>query len=98
MRCRKFYISHLKVCKAPETHCKYCGIKGHFEKCCSSKQKDKLKKIAIPKNFDRRDQNSKKVQRVDYFDGEKNSDDDEMMVLDVEGEGTQKTEPFYMEG
>ena len=48
-----FTAAHLKVCKALETHCNYCGIKGHFEKCCNSKQKNKLKKIANPKNFDR---------------------------------------------
>ena len=54
-----FTAAHLKVCKAHETHCNYCGIKGLYESSCNFKQKDKLKKIAIPKNFDRKLQNAK---------------------------------------
>ena len=81
-----FTAAHLKICKAPGTHCNYCGIKGHFKKCCNSKQKDKFKKIAIPKNFHR-----------NYYEGDEDSDSDEM-VLNVEGEGTQKTTPYYLEG
>ena len=93
----EFTAAHLKVCKAPETNCNYCGIKGHFEKCCNSKQKDRLKNISMPKNFDRKFQNAKRVQRVDYFEEDQDSDSDEM-VLNVESEGTYNSEPYYMEG
>ena len=89
--------AHLKVCKAPETHCNYCGLKGHFEKCCTSKQKDKLKKIANPKNFDRKLQNADRVQRVDYYEDDQDSDSDEIKFI-VESEGTQKPAPYYKEG
>ena len=92
-----FTPAHLKVCKAPETNCNYCGIKGHFEKCCNSKQKDRLKKVAIPKIFDRKFNNAKRVQRVDYCEEDQDSDSDDM-VLNVETEGTNKSEPYYMEG
>ena len=98
-RCRagNFTAAHLKVCKAPETNCNYFGIKGHFEKCCNSKQKDTLKKIAIPKNFDRKFRNAKRVQRVDYYEEDKNSDSDEL-VLNVESEATNNSEPYYVDG
>ena len=91
-----FTAAHLKVCKAPETHCNYCGINGHFEKCCNSKQKDKLKKTAILKNFDGKMQNAKRVQILVYYGDDQDSDSDEI-VLNVESEGTQKTTPYYME-
>ena len=92
-----FTAAHLKVNKAPERNCNYCGIKEHFEKCCISEQKDRLKKIAIAKNFDRKFQNAKRVQRVDYHEADQDSDSDEMMV-NVESEGTNNSEPYYMEG
>ena len=92
-----FTAAHLKVCKAPETNCNYCGIKGHFEKCCNSKQKNRLKKIAIPKNFDRKFQNAKRVQRVDYYEEDQDSDSDEM-VLNIQSERTNNSEPYYLEG
>ena len=75
-----FTAAHLKVCRAPETNCNYCGIKGHFEKCCNSKQKDRLKKVAIPKNFDKKFNNARRVQRVDYYEEDQDSDSDEMVL------------------
>ena len=63
---------------------------------CNSKQKDKLKKIAIPRNFDRKYQNAKKVQRVEYEEDQ--DSDSDALVLNVESEETQKTTPYYMEG
>ena len=39
---------------------------------------------------------AKRVQRVEYYEDDQDSDSDEM-VLNVESEGTQKTTPFYME-
>ena len=92
-----YMAAHLKVCEAPETNCNYCGIKGHFDKCCNSKEKDRLNKIAIPKNFDRKFQNAKRVQRVDYYEEDQHSDSDEM-VLNVETEETNNSESCYMEG
>ena len=92
-----FTAAHLKVCRAPETNCNYCGVKGHIENCCNSKQKDRLKKVAIPKNFDKKFNNARRVQRVDYYEEDQDSDSDEM-VLNVETEGTNKSEPYYMEG
>ena len=92
-----FTAAHLKVCRAPETNCNYCGIKRHFEKCCNSKQIDRLKKVAIPKNFDKKFNNARRVQRVDYYEKDQDSDSDEML-LNVETEGTNKSEPYYMEG
>ena len=58
--------------------------------------KIKLKKIAIPRNFDRISQNAKRVQRVDDYEDQDSYSDE--MVLSVESEGTQKTMPYYMDG
>ena len=63
---------------------------------CNSKQKDKLKKITRPRNFDRKSQYAKRVQRVEYEEDEDSDSDD--LVLNIESEGTQKTTPYYMEG
>ena len=42
-----------------------------------NKQKDKLKKIAIPKNFDRKSQEARKIQRVNSYKEKQESDSDE---------------------
>ena len=47
------------------------SLRGHLEKCCTSKQKDKLKKIAIPRSFDRR---HKSARRVNFYDENEDSE------------------------
>ena len=81
------FVRHLK-------HIAIIAEKRLFEKCCNPKQKDE---IAIPKNFDSKSQNTKRVQKVDYYAEDQDSDSDEL-VFNVKSEGTQKTTPYYMEG
>ena len=80
-----FTAAHLKNCKGPDTICNYCGIKGHFERCCIFKQKDRFGKNAICRQFDRRNQFGKRVQKVNYYE-EDGSSEEVMMVLNVEGD------------
>ena len=97
MWCRNFYGAHLNVCKVPETHCNFCGTKGHFEKCCNSRQKDKLKKIAIPRNFDTKShKNADRVQSADYYEDQDTNTDE--LVLNVEGKRTKKITHAVLHG
>ena len=57
--------THVEVCKARETNFNHCGIKGHFEKCCNSKQKVNLRKMAIQRTFYRRERSAKTIQSVE---------------------------------
>ena len=97
-RCGKgnFTSAHLNSCKGPETICTYCGLKGHFERCCNAKQKDKNGKNAIGRRNDKRDGFAKRVQMVDQ---DESDTDEDTIVLKIDEEmGKKSAKPFYMEG
>ena len=48
-----FILDHLKRCKAPKAMCNYCGRKGHLERVCNQKKKDRTltRKMANPEDL-----------------------------------------------
>ena len=97
-RCGKgnFTSAHLNSCKGPETICNYCGLKGHFERCCNAKQKNKIGKNAIGRRNDKRFGFAKRVQMVDQDESDTYEN---TMVLKIDDETEKESaKPFYMEG
>ena len=89
--------AHLNNCKGPDTICNYSGIKGYFERCCNSKQKDHFGKNANSRQFDKSNQIGKRVQKVDLYQQDGNSEKD-MMVLKVDGDEMCSAAPYYKDG
>ena len=89
---RNFTMEHLKFCKGPNAMCNYCGRKGHLEKVCNQKKKDKLQQNGKFKANGSSEQTNRRVQLVDQED----EDDENIMALNVKGD--ENTKPFYMEG
>ena len=87
-----FTMEHLKFCKGPNAMCNYCGRKGHLEKVCNQKKKDKFQQNGKFKASGSSEQTNHRVQLVDQED----EDDENIMVLNVEGDENAK--PYYMEG
>ena len=72
--------------------CNYCGTKGHLEKVCNQKMKDKFQQNGKFKAIGSSEQTNRRVQLVD----QEEEDDENIMVLNVEGD--ENTNPYYMEG
>ena len=71
--------------------CNYCGRKGHLEKVCNQK-KDGFQQNGKFKANGSSEQTNRRVQLVDQDE----EDDENIMVLNVEGD--ENTKPYYMEG
>ena len=84
-------MEHLKFCKGPNATCNYCGRKGHLEKVCN-KKKDKFQQNGKLKANGSSEQTNRRVLLVDQED----EDDENIMVLNVEGD--ENTKSYYMEG
>ena len=87
-----FTMEHLKFCNGPNATCNYCGRKGNLEKVCNQKKKDKFQKKGNFKANGSSEQTNRRVQLVDQDE----EDDENIMVLNVEGD--ENTKPYYMEG
>ena len=87
-----FTMEHLKFCKGPNAMCNHCGKKGHLEKVCNQKKKDKFQQNGKFKASDSSEQTNRRVQLVDQDE----KDDENILVLNVEGD--ENTKPYYMEG
>ena len=83
-------MEHLKFCKGPNAMCSYCGRKGHLEKVCNQKKKDKFQKNGKFKASGSSEQPNRRVQLVDQDE----EDDENIMVLNVEGD--ENIKPYYM--
>ena len=87
-----FTMEHPKFFKGPNAMCNYCGRKRHLEKVCNQKKEDKFQQNGKFKANGSSEQTNRRVQLVDQEDG----DDENIMVLNVEGD--ENTKPYYMEG
>ena len=87
-----FTMEHLKFCKGPNAMGSYCCRKGHLEKVCKQKKKDKFQQNGKFKANGSSEHTNRRVQLVDQEDEE----DENIMVLNVEGD--ENTKPYYMEG
>ena len=85
-----FTLDHVKKCKANNVMCSYCGRKGHLERACNQKKREANLNSGTPRTF------GKRVQLVDQ-DGTGEGDEDDYMVLNVDG-SSDDAKPFYMEG
>ena len=70
----KFTIDHVKMFKAAEAKCNYCGRKGHLERVCNQKRKDNTQQFAKSRANGVRDQFNKRVQLIEQ---DKDDEDDE---------------------
>ena len=90
-----FTLEHTKICKATDVKCNYCGKRGHLERVCNQRRKDNTQQFAKSRSNGVRDQFNKRVQLVDQE--EKDEDDENYMVLNVEGD-EENVKPYYIEG
>ena len=72
--------------------CNYCGRKGHLEKVCNQKNKDKFQQNGKFKANGSSEQTNRRVQLVDQVE----EDNENIMVLIVAGD--ENTKPYNMEG
>ena len=89
---RRWQFHDLKFCKGVDALCN-CGRKGHSEKVCSQKKKDKLQQSGKFKASGSGEQTNYRVQLVDQKEDE---DYESIMVLNVERNEDLKS--YYMEG
>ena len=91
-----FTLEHVNFCMATNHRCKFCKLIGHVEKCCNKKflQRQKEMQMRLKKK-----ENTQSMRRVNYIeesnDEKESEEDEEQLVLRVDGEGSK---PFYMEG
>ena len=90
-----YTLDHVKMCKAADAKCNYCGRKGQLERVCNQKIKDNAQHFAKSRANGVRDQFNKRVHLVDQ--DEDDEEDESYMVLNVEGE-EENSKPYYMEG
>ena len=90
-----YTLDHVKMCKAADAKCNYCGRKGQLERVCNQKRKDNAQHFAKSRANGVRDQFNKRVHLVDQ--DEDDEEDESYMVLNVEGE-EENSKPYYMEG
>ena len=97
----KFYERNYerKSCRGSDTVCKYCGIKGCFERYCNGKQKHmKNNKVVMARQNDKSENYVKRIQLVDLEESDHDGDED-AMVLNVNEDSEKETrKPFYMDG
>ena len=92
-----FTPDHVKFCKAADAKCNYCRRKGHLERVCNQKRKDNTQQMAKSWTNGVREQFNKRVQLVDQDEEEVEDEDENYVVLNVEGE-EENLKPYYMEG
>ena len=94
---QNFTMEHVNFCMATNHRCKHCKIVGHLEKCCNKKfpqrQKEMMQRLKSCEN-------QLGMRRVKYIeesdeDEEDCEENEEQLVLRVDGEGSK---PLYMEG
>ena len=85
-------MEHLKFCKEPKAMRNYRGRKSHLEEVCNQKKKYRFQQNSKVKASGSSEQTNRRVQLVDQDE----EDDENIMVLNVEGDENVKS--YYMEG
>ena len=76
--------AHLKNFRVLDTISNFCDLKGHFDKCFNSEQKDNWRRKVNLKQIDKTDKKTtcRRLHRVEYY-GEDKDTEEEIMVLNV---------------
>ena len=85
-----FNLEHLKKCLAKNHQCEFCSKMGHWEKCCNQKHPQRKRDMQQRMKLKR-----KELRRINYVSEDEDELEDDELVLQVDGEGTN---PFVIEG